>query len=192
MTKELPKSNHDRCGVPNGALDGFATPLSVSSFVIRHSSFRPSRGFTILEVCVALAIAMLMLGAATIGISGVQREHGLRRTASTIETAARESLLRAVAEHHAVFIELGEQELRAASTKLGTPADSRALNGLLEVRRYGEKVFRKPRHAETWEFSADGVCEPLELRITSATGTVELNFDPLTGCARRKSIMVKG
>ena len=63
---------------------------------------------------------------------------------------------------------------------------------MLQVRRVGEKVFRKPRRDEAWEFSPTGICEPIEVRISSPAGQIEIGFDPLTACAKRKSIQVKG
>ena len=148
--------------------------------VIRHSSFvtRHSRqGFTLVEVIVALSIAMLLIGVAALSITAVNDENQLRRTASAIELSARDSLLQAVAESRPVQVDLAS---------FGGGA------GVVEVRRYGEKVFREPKRGEVWEFSPTGVCEPVEVRITSEAGSIELGFDPLTGCARKRNIIVNG
>lgn len=144
--------------------------------VIRHSSFRSrhsrAAGFTLVEVIVALSIAMLLIGVASLSITAVNDEGKLRREASQIEITARDSLLKAVTSYSAVQLDL-------------------ASFGSVQVRRYGEKEFRAPKKRETWEFSPTGVCEPLEIRVTSEAGTVELGFDPLTGCARKRNIIVK-
>jgi hypothetical protein len=63
--------------------------------------------------------------------------------------------------------------------------------GQVEVRRYGESKYRLARKGEHWEFSPTGVCEPIELRLTSEYGVIELGFDPLTGCARKRNLTVK-
>lgn len=133
-------------------------------------------GFTLIEVCIAMTIAMLILGVAVLGISGVQDEQKLRESAAQIESTARDSLLKAVAEHRPVQIDIA--------------GGIQGANGNVEVRRYGEKSFRKPDQGEFWEFSPTGVCEPIEIRVTSSNGVIEMGFDPLTGCARRKSITV--
>ncbi len=64
--------------------------------------------------------------------------------------------------------------------------------GMLMVRRFGEGAFRKARRGEVWEFSPSGICEPIEVRISGPAGQIEMGFDPLTACAKRKSIQVKG
>ena len=141
-----------------------------------HHPLKPLAGFTLIEVCIAMSIAMLILGVAVLGISGVQEEQKLRESAAMIESTARDSLLKAVAEHRPVQIDIA--------------GGIQGADGRVEVRRYGEKTFRKPDSGEFWEFSPTGVCEPIELRVTNGTGVIEMGFDPLTGCARRKSITV--
>ena len=141
-----------------------------------HFQRKGRAAFTLIEVCIAMTIAMLILGVAVLGISSVQDEQKLRESASQIESTARDSLLKAVAEHRPVQIDIA--------------GGIQGADGLVEVRRYGEKSFRKPDRGEIWEFSPTGVCEPIEIRVTSSNGVIEMGFDPLTGCARRKSITV--
>ncbi len=141
-----------------------------------HRRWKPTSGFTLIEVCIAMTIGMLILGVAVLGISGVQEEQKLRETAARIEATARNALLDAIAHHRPVQLALD-----------GSIGDS---GGRVEVRRYGEKSFRKADSGEFWEFSPTGVCEPIELRVTGSGGVIEMGFDPLTGCARRKTITV--
>ena len=86
-----------------------------------------------------MTIAMLILGVAVLGISGVQDEQKLRESAAQIESTARDSLLKAVAEHRPVQIDIA--------------GGIQGANGNVEVRRYGEKSFRKPDQGEFWEFT---------------------------------------
>ncbi len=143
---------------------------------------RHRAGFSLVEVIVALSVAMLVIGVAALSITGVNDENKLRRSASRIELRAREALLEAVSTYRPVVLGLDGD--------LAGSDDGAA--GSLEVKRYGEKEFRAARKGEVWEFSPTGLCEPLEIRITSDTGIIELGFDPLTGCARRKNITVHG
>jgi type II secretory pathway pseudopilin PulG len=154
---------------------------------MRRSGFRSA--FTLLEVCIAMTIALLIIGTATLGISGLYEEQRLRRMASVIESTVRESLQQAVTQHRNIFIELGEGTISATAARGAEPRVFE-FEGTLEIRRYGEKNFRAPKRGEVWQFAADGVCEPVDLRITRKGGTVEMSFDPLTGCARRKSVLV--
>jgi type II secretory pathway pseudopilin PulG len=137
---------------------------------------RPSAAFTILEVCIAMTIGLLLIGVATLAISSVQAEARLKDAAAEIEGTVRGALLDAISTHTSVQLELG-----------GTFGGS----GQVEIIRQGETKFRKAKAGEYWEFSPTGVCEPIQLRITSEEGTIELGFDPLTACARKRNITVK-
>jgi len=143
------------------------------------STINRSKGFTLLEVCIALTIAMLILGVSVLGITGVQEEQRLRETAAAIESSARDALLDAIAKHRPIHLGL--------DGGLGG-----AEGGSIEVKRHGEEKFREPRTGEVWEFSPTGVCEPIEVRVTTSGGIIELGFDPLTAVARKKNIIVNG
>jgi hypothetical protein len=130
-------------------------------------------------VCIALTIAMLILGVSVLGITGVQEEQRLRETAAAIESSARDALLDAIAKHRPIHLGL---DGGLAGTE----------GGSIEVKRHGETKFREPRNGEVWEFSPTGVCEPIEVRVTTSTGIIELGFDPLTAVARKKNIIVNG
>ena len=147
------------------------------------STTRLRSAFTLLEVCIAMGIGALMIGVAVMGVSGVREEHQLREAASAIETQVRQSLLEAISQQRPVRISLGPDAENAVPLRA---------EGFLSIRRYGETRFREPKRGEVWEFSPSGICEPIDLRILAPGGSIELGFDPLTGCARDRSIVVKG
>jgi len=123
-----------------------------------------------------MGLCMLLLGIATLSFTGLQDEARLKRTASEIEGTARHSLQQAVMEQRLITL--------ALDGSLGGDG------GQVQVKRVGEKVFRKADKGEIWEFSPSGICEPIEVRVTHSGGIIELAFDPLTACAVRKSIIV--
>jgi prepilin-type N-terminal cleavage/methylation domain-containing protein len=143
----------------------------------RAGQRRAPGGFTLLEVIVAMSIGLLVLGVSVLSISGVQDENRLRRMATDIEGTVREALFEAVSTQRSVRL--------ALDGGLGG-------EGSVLVRRFGERKFREARAGEFWEFSATGICEPIEVRVQSELGDVELAFDPLTGMAKRRGIVVKG
>jgi prepilin-type N-terminal cleavage/methylation domain-containing protein len=145
----------------------------------RHSR---AAGFTLLEIIVAMSLILLIIGIAVPSISGVRAEDKLRRAAAVIETTARQNLLQALNTQQTVRMELSAGAFGAGDE----------FNGMLLVRRYGESAFRKPKRGEAWEFSPSGICEPIEVRISGPAGQIEIGFDPLTACARHKSVQVKG
>lgn len=144
-----------------------------STFPAFHHSSALRAGFTLVEVIVALSIAMLLIGVSALSITAVNDEGKLRREATQIEMTVRDSLMKAVSGYNAVQLDFGSF-------------------GAVQVRRYGEKAFRAPKPGESWEFSPTGVCEPVEIRVTREEGSIELGFDPLTGCARKRNIVVNG
>ncbi len=150
-----------------------------------HSSFRsrhPASAFTLIELILAMTITILVIGVATLSISGVREEDRLRRAAAIIETSARQNLLQALNT---------QQTVRFALTN-GSFNMGDEFGGMLQIKRVGENAFRAPKRGEVWEFSPTGICEPIEVRVTGPAGAIELAFDPLTACARRKSVQIKG
>ena len=123
-----------------------------------------------------MGLCMLLLGIATLSFTGLQDEARLKRAASDMESMARQTLQKAVME----------QRLIALSLDASLGGDG----GQVQVKRVGEKVFRKADKGEIWEFSPTGICEPIEVRITHSEGIIEMAFDPLTACAVRKNVIV--
>lgn len=132
--------------------------------------------FTLIEVCVAMALGLLVIGVAALSIAGVQAEGRLKKAAARIELTTRRSLMEAVNRRQTVRVDL---------------AGAFGKEGGLQVRRAGEKLFRQPARGETWEFLPGGLCEPVEIRVQTEAGEVEMSFDPLTGCAVRKEVRVR-
>ena len=153
------------------------TKFAITLNVGRAGQRLAPRAFTLLEVIVAMSIGLIVLGVSVLSISGVQDENRLRRQATDIEGTVREALFEAVTTQRPVRL--------ALDGGLGG-------EGAVFVRRYGEAKFREARQGEFWEFSPTGICEPIEVRLVSALGEIELAFDPLTGMAKRRGIVVKG
>jgi prepilin-type N-terminal cleavage/methylation domain-containing protein len=153
------------------------TKTAITCNAGRASQRLAPRAFTLLEVIVAMSIGLIVLGVSVLSISGVQDENRLRRQATDIEETVREALFEAVSTQRPVRLALDG----------GLGGD-----GAVQVRRFGERKFREARRGEFWEFSPTGICEPIEVRVESSLGEIELAFDPLTGMAKRRGIIVKG
>ena len=153
--------------------------------VSKHTKTKPGSGlgfrhsgFTLVEICIALGLCMMLLGIATLSMTGMQDQARLKRTASEIEATARQTLQDAIMQQHTIEL--------ALDGGLGGEE-----GGRVQIKRLGDKAFRNAKRGEVWEFSPTGICEPLEVRITSASGTIELGFDPHTACAVKKNVSVK-
>lgn len=156
-----------------------------SAGMVMPASFRTwssAPAFTLIELILAMAITVLIIGIPVLSISSVRDEDRLRRAAAIIETSARRNLLQALNSQQTVRMELSS----------ATFSTGEEFNGWLQVKRVGEGSFRAPKKGEAWEFSPTGICEPIEVRITSPAGIIELAFDPLTACVKRRSIQIAG
>ena len=140
-----------------------------------------SRGFSLLEIIVALSVAMLILGAASLTIGSVNQEHQLRRFAGGIETAARAAHLDAVTNQQTRVLMLDGKSIR--DLKSGKELEVPKLELSIDSK------WKTPRDI-AWKFSPSGICEPISLRITSENGTLEMTFDPLTGEAADERVTI--
>lgn len=73
----------------------------------RHSAF------TLLEVIIAISVAMLVIGISALSITGMKDEHRLHQMASLLETTAREALMRAVADCRVVQVGISPDGITA-------------------------------------------------------------------------------
>ena len=61
----------------------------------------------------------------------------------------------------------------------------------LEVRRWGEKHFRKPE-GDAWVFESSGICEPIGIKFIHQKGFIEMEFNPLTAKVQDQSLVIGG
>ncbi|MCA1964186.1 MAG: type II secretion system GspH family protein [Prosthecobacter sp.] len=142
-----------------------------------HGPGKAACGFTLIEVCIAMGLCMMILGIGALSITGMQDQARLKKAAAEIERTARQTLQESISTRQLITL--------ALDGTLGQEA------GRVQIKRVGDKDFRNARRGEVWEFSPTGICEPIEVRITSPAGVIELAFDPLTACAVRKNVSVK-
>lgn len=139
---------------------------------------REARGFTLFEVLLALGIVAVLLG---VTVPMVMEAFGESET-ETVTRLVEESVFAA----HASALEVGEarrlglDDRGLVSLAQGIPHAELPEGWKLQVRRFSETRFRRPERGEYWEFNGAGICEPLALRLTGETGSVTLQFDPLT------------
>ncbi|NNE92281.1 MAG: type II secretion system protein [Verrucomicrobiales bacterium] len=147
-----------------------------------------SAGFSLLEIIVALAVAMLILGGAVLTITPVNDEHQIRRTGGKIETTARKALIEAGTENRTALIVVGRDclEDETSGAEWHWPEDIRIL-----IRPPGNEKWQVPSAGGyPWRFFPQGICEPLAFRIESEAAEMEFKIDPLTGEAREERVIV--
>jgi prepilin-type N-terminal cleavage/methylation domain-containing protein len=141
-------------------------------------------GFTLLEIVIALVIALMLTSLAVPGIMGLLRERDLQRTFESFDDMVRRAQERAVSEGRGfriVFTETGA---------ILEPSDPREEDAQAEVEQYaiGEDetltlnrvaALAKQPPAE-WPFWRSGCCEPVEVTYTGKAGSWTAEYDALT------------
>ena len=151
---------------------------------------RAVRAFTILEVIVAMVIAMLILGVAAMSLKGVDRETKIRRIASILDVTARSAMREALVRRQPQCVRFASDGFSGLAGLGKVQWKRLPKGGSLEIRRWGETRWRKPRTGEAWWFRPGLPCEPLSVRLTLPEGRYEMSFDPLTAAATEEGLAV--
>lgn len=151
------------------------TPGKINSVSIPRASKHGA--YTLFEVLLALGIIAILLGVTVPLITNSWSNSPSEGIAQAIEKSAQAA--------HRKAIETGEaRQLRLTESSLIGDADiptAQLPKGWkLQVRRFTENRFRKPQRDEFWGFNGAGICDPLELRISSKDESIVFKFDPLT------------
>jgi len=147
-------------------------------------------GFTLLEICLALAMVVFLLGIAVPQITSWLTEERLRDPARDVELLARTARLRAIDTQKSWAVVIHPDSLSLALQPGEAPEDdgspnagdlSRAIPSevSVETQAWGETSFSSPAEVR-WVFHPDGLCTPLTVRFTRGESRIALRFDPLT------------
>lgn len=93
-----------------------------------------------------------------------------------------------IQEEFATLVEKTHSEaLVSGETKFITLSDPHLLpeGWKLQVKRFNDKKFRPPLPEELWQFSSEGMCDPLSLQISGKRGSFIMKFDPITAQVAR-------
>lgn len=151
----------------------------------------PVRAFTILEVVVAMVIAMLIIGVAVMSLKGVDRESKIRQSAARLEWTARTAMREALLRRRPQCVRLATNGFAGETVSGRTNWKRLPKGGALEIKRWGEARWRKPKGGESWWFRPGMPCEPISVRLSLPEGRLEMSFDPLTAIAMDERLAVK-
>ncbi len=143
-----------------------------------------TRGFTLLEICLAIFIAVLLVTLAVPSVSGLLAEQKLKRSFEAFDAMAQEAENRAVTERRAYVIAWEKEGLNLIAKE---PANKDELNGVKQL-EFAEKesfdltlpaaLMKDP--AREWIFWPTGTCEPATIVYHGAAGQWNAVYDPLT------------
>ena len=153
-----------------------------------------SGGFTLIEIILAMGIAVILLGVGAMAISSVRAQRALEDRITSIEVCARiahTGVLRDQSPWMVVFersccyvapVSSGVTKTREEGAEPPQPAHmvKFAPDEVLFMKRTAWKEWLRIDVPEYWRFEPRAILEPIEIRIESDRGWVQATFDPLT------------
>jgi type II secretory pathway pseudopilin PulG len=178
------------------------SPASIPSE--RAPGTRAGGGFTIIEIILALAIVIILVGIGGLALTGVNAQRALESRMSALENLARiahTAVLRDQEPWLVIFEKTrayaGPVSSGVALNALQDPEAPRPLHVVefdydetLLIRRTAWKEFLRVDIPEIWRFAPRSLLEPIEIRVESDHGWVQARFDPLT--ARLEEMEMEG
>ncbi len=176
------------------------------------SQKRSPAGFTLIEIVVSFVLIVLIIGVGVLSLTTESARKQITKPASELKKYARRGLQMAINNRRSFAIELtpdsfalreggGVTNLEEDFDRFSGDKDEDSAGMLgsyqlddlmrLEVRRWGEKYFRKPE-ADTWVFEPSGICEPIHIKLIHQKGFIEMEFNPLTAKVQDQSLVIGG
>lgn len=141
-------------------------------------------GFTLLELCVAIVIALTVLGIAVPSVRSVMAEQRLKATFEEFDDFVRKAQLRSVAERTAVRLVWGKEGIELVPERAAREGEEPKIEQFpfSEGRAY---VLSRPAAlakdaAAEWPFWRSGTCEPVVVDFQGPEGRWTVRYDALT------------
>ena len=142
-------------------------------------------GFTLLEICLALAIGVMIILLAVPSISGLLAEQRLKESFERFDQLVAAAKLKSVTEQRTYALAWDRKgiALRALGTH-ESGSDEGAENRLVFEKDESFEFLRpaallKDAPSE-WVFWRNGTCEPAQISFHGKAGSWLVNYDPLT------------
>lgn len=152
------------------------------------------RAFTMLEVCLALFIVMLVVGIALPFANGLNRESALRTPADELKKLALTARRAAVTDRKTYELILDEERYVLRVLPIGEDDPEQVHEDQIlqryelprdvkyAVKRWDEKEFGS-RQDSQWRFLPTGICEPITVRFAQGEDWLQFSFNPLTAAS---------
>ncbi len=144
------------------------------------SSFRS--GFTLLEICLAVFISLLLVAVAVPTLSGVLSSNQAADSFTSFDTVVQQARLRAIEERRAYRIVWGEAgvslEPEESSEEELEPTSRPFAKGEVLGITFPAALLKETE--PVWTFWPSGVCEPAQISRTGPGGGWSATYHPLT------------
>ena len=142
-------------------------------------------GFTLLEICLALFISLLLITLAVPSIASLLAEQKLKRTFDAFDTFVRTAREKSMTERRTYAMSWGEDgitllpvERRDTDDPAAEPERFLFAEGESLTLTRPSALMKKP--PAEWVFWRSGLCEEALITFTGAAGSWSVRYDPLT------------
>ena len=145
---------------------------------------RRRAGFTLLEVCLAITIGLLLLGLAVPSITSLLAEKKLKESFDGFDELVRKAQKLSVSEQRTFMLRGGAEGIVLAPGEV-SPGDSGKEWGRLDLQK-GEVIeFDRPAALSSkppmeWAFWRSGTCEPVVITYNGPSGRWVVKYDALS------------
>ena len=163
-------------------------PLAFSAALAdgpRASMKRRCAAFTLFEIMLAIAIAVLLLALAIPSLSGLFADEDLRKSFDDFDRFVQQAQAQAIKERRTVLLVWEKDGIEVVSAK-SDAADVPAASAAFAFPDHGSIAIDRPAALEKnapveWAFWRSGACEPVRVFYESSAGTWTADYEPLTG-----------
>ncbi len=154
-----------------------------------------ARGFTLIEIALAIFILLLLLVMAVPSFSGVIANRRLKQSLDEFNNLVRQAQTLSVTERRPYLIVWGKNnvmvrpEAFAKDEEVKGKAEFRLSRG--STLKLSLPVALAEKYPAEWIFWPSGTCEPAIVRFQGPAGSWTANFSPLTGWAEITSYAVR-
>ena len=145
---------------------------------------RNCRGFTLIEIVLAVFILMLLLAVAVPSLTGVLADARLRRSLNDFNNLVNQAHERSVSEHRSYLIVFGSKSIEVRPEAILEDDDLEPTAALHLKKGDGVTLSLPAALAKDpppeWIFWPSGTCEPAVVEFAGRDGTWTANYSPLT------------
>ena len=145
------------------------------------------RGFTLVEIVLAVFILLLLLGLAVPSLTGVLADRQLKRSLDGFNNLVRHAQERSVVERRAYLIVWSKKKVVARPEVFAENEEVKATAefalGRGEVLKLSLPTALTNKHPAEWIFWPSGTCEPAIVQFDGRSGSWAANYAPLTARA---------
>jgi prepilin-type N-terminal cleavage/methylation domain-containing protein len=147
-----------------------------------------SRGFTLVEIVLAVFILLLLLALAVPSLTGVLADRQLKRSLDGFNNLVRRAQERSVVERRPYVIVWSKKNVVARPEVFAEDEEVKATAefalGRGEVLKLSLPVALTNKHPAEWIFWPSGTCEPAIVQFKGRSGSWVANYAPLTARAQ--------